>query len=452
MVSKTISLGGEGANAATPGLGRAWFTVAALSLASIISYVDRQIINLMIDPIKADLGILDVQISLLQGFSFALLYAAVAIPLAWISDRHNRKWVILFGLICWTAATFSSGLAMGFAMLFAARMAVGFGEATLAPAGMSMISDYFSRERLPAAISVFTGSGFVGSGLALVIGGYIYAQLEAAGPMTLPFGTFQPWQLTFMAVALLSLPLFFLLLLLREPARRDDNIVLAVDDAPPALEIFSFLKTNGRVFFPLFIGFSCFAAAQFGLGAWAPTYFIRVHGWDQMQVGQYFGPVVMFAGLAGVVSGGFIAERWLARGITDATLRLPAIAICAAIPVAIAFPLMPSPMAALALLALLLFLGTIPFGAGVSTFPLVTPNRMRAQVIAVYLLIANLLGYSAGPVLIAAMTDGVFADPNAIDQSLAIAPPAIMAIGIIFILLALKPYRSMMAARAPMEN
>lgn len=435
-----------------PGLGRAWFTVAALSLASIISYVDRQIINLMIDPIKADLGISDFQISLLQGFSFALLYAVLAVPLAWISDRHNRKWVILFGLVCWTSATFSSGLAMGFAMLFAARMAVGFGEATLAPAGMSMISDYFSRERLPAAIGVFTGSGFIGSGLALVIGGYIYAQLEAVGPMALPFGTFQPWQLTFMAVALLSGPLFFLLLLVREPARRDDSVALATDDSPPALEIFIFLKANGRVFFPLFFGFSCFAAAQFGLGAWAPSYFIRIHGWDQLQVGQYFGPVVMFAGLAGVVGGGVVAERWLARGIGDATLRLPAIAICAAIPVAIAFPLMPTAMSALAMLALLLFLGTIPFGAGVATFPLITPNRMRAQVVAVYLLIANLLGYSAGPVLIAGLTDGVFADPNAIDRSLAIAPPAIMVVGILFILSALKPYRSMMAARAPTEN
>ena len=133
----------------TPSLSRAWFTVAALSLASIISYIDRQVINLLVDPIKADLGISDVQISLLQGFSFALLYALLAIPLAWIADRHNRKTVILIGLICWTAATFSSGLAAGFAMLFVARMMVGLGEATLAPAGLSMISDYFSKERLP---------------------------------------------------------------------------------------------------------------------------------------------------------------------------------------------------------------------------------------------------------------------------------------------------------------
>lgn len=427
---------------------RAWFVVAVLSLASIVSYIDRQIINLLVDPIKVDLGITDVQISLLQGFSFALLYAMLAIPLAWLADRHNRKWVIMVGLFCWTGATFSSGLAMGFAVLFFARMLVGFGEATLAPAGMSMISDYFPRDKLPAAISVFTGSGFVGSGLALVLGGYIYAGLEVAGPMNLPFGTFEPWQLTFMAVAVLSLPLFFLLLLVREPLRKEGNVVLAADDAPGTWEVVGFVRDNAGVLFPLFIGFSCFAAAQFGIGAWAPSYFIRIHEWDQMQVGQYLGPVVLFAGLSGVVSGGVFAERLLTRGVEDATIRVPLRAVCLAIPPAIVFPLVSSAGLALGLLAVVIYLGTIPFGAGVATFPLITPNRMRAQVIAVYLLIANLLGYSAGPVLIAGLTDGVFADPSAIDLSLAIAAPAIMAVGIVFIVLALKPYRTMLAAKA----
>ncbi len=424
---------------------RCWLVVAALSFASIVSYIDRQVINLLVDPIKADLGLTDVQISLLQGFSFALLYAALAIPLAWVADRKNRKYVILGGLIVWTAATLGSGMAMGFVALFVARMMVGVGEATLAPAGFSMLSDYFPNEKLPAAISVFTGTGFLGSGLALLIGGYLYAQLEAIGPTTLSFGTFQPWQLTFFAVALLSIPVFICLLFVREPARKDGNVVLAAKDAPPALEVLTFVKTNAAVFFPLFIGFSCFAAAQFGIGAWAPSYFIRVHEWTQLEVGQYFGPVVMFAGVAGVVSGGFMAERMLSNGIKDATLRLPLIAVLCALPVAIAFPLVASPWIALLLLAMVLFFGTVPFGAGVSTFPLITPNRMRAQVVAMYLLVANLLGYSAGPLLIAWMTDNIFGSPEAINMSLAIAPPATMSVGLCLILLALKPYRNMIS-------
>ncbi|QTD57429.1 MFS transporter [Parasphingorhabdus cellanae] len=431
---------------------RSWLVVAALSFAAIVSYIDRQIINLLVDPIKIDLGLSDVQISLLQGFSFALLYAVMAIPLAWIADRYNRKWVILGGLICWSAATFGSGLAMGFVFLFFARMFVGIGEATLSPAGFSMISDYFPKEKLPAAIGVFTGTGFIGSGLALVIGGYLYAQLEAIGSITLPFGTFKPWQMTFFAVSLLSVPVFFCLLLIREPARKDGNVVLADDDAPPALEILSFIRNNALVFFPLFFGFSCFAAAQFGIGAWAPSYFIRVHEWTQLEVGQFFGPVVMFGGVTGVVAGGFAAEKMLAAGIKDATLRLPIIAILCALPFAIAFPLVSSPWVALALLALVLFFGTVPFGAGVATFPLITPNRMRAQVIAVYLLIANLLGYSAGPLLVAWLTDYVFGSPTAIDQSLALAPPATMIIGLVLVWCAFKPYRNMVEKTAMESN
>lgn len=440
------------APAKLPSLKEAWFVVIVLSIASIVSWIDRQIINLLVEPIKADLGLTDVQISLLQGISFALLYAIMALPLAWIADRHNRKWVILGGLICWSAATFSSGLAMGFAVLFITRMLVGIGEATLAPAGFSMISDYFSKQKLPAAVSVFTGSGFIGSGFALMVGGVLYAQLEAMGPQTLPFGTFVPWQLTFMAVSLLSIPVFFLLLLIREPERRDDNVVLATDDAPPALEVVGFLWGHVRVFAPLMIGFACFAATQYGIGSWAPSFFIRVHDWTQLEVGKYFGPVVMLAGIGGVVVSGFLAERWLAKGIIDATIRLPVYAILLAIPCGIAFPLVSSEWLALVLLGLVIFLGTVPFGAGVSSFPLITPNRMRAQVVAFYLLVANLLGYSAGPLLIAWLNDSVFASPDAIDRSLALAPPAIMIVGVLLCLSALRPYRTLAAAQNSLET
>lgn len=423
-----------------------------LSIASIVSWIDRQIINLLVEPIKADLGLSDFQISLLQGFSFALLYGFMALPLAWIADRHNRRNVILFGLLCWTMATFSSGLAVGFALLFMTRMLVGVGEATLAPAGISMLSDYFPKDRLPAAMSVFNGSGFIGSGFALIVGGYLYAQLLEMGPQTLPFGTFQPWQLTFMAVAAFSIPVFFLLLLVREPERREGNVVLVKDDAPPAFEVFQFLREQAGVFVPLMLGFSCFVAAQYGIGSWAPSFFIRVHGWDQLEVGQYFGPVVMFAGLAGVVISGFLAERWLRRGISDATIRIPIYAIVAAIPCAIAFPLVDNSALALALLGLVICFGTVPFGAGVSTFPLITPNRMRAQVIAVYLLVANMFGYTAGPTFVALMTDNVFADPKAINLSLAIAAPAMMGAGLVLVTLALKPYRQVAAANASTEQ
>lgn len=419
-----------------------------LSVASVVSYIDRQIINLLVEPIKQDLGMTDLQISLLQGFSFALFYAVMALPLAWVADTQNRKWVVIGGVIFWSAASFSTGLATSFALLFAARMAVGVGEATLAPAGTSMISDCFRQENLPAAVGVFTGSGFVGSGLALLLGGYVVNALTLAGPFEMLGRSFQPWQVTFMVVTLLSIPVLLLLALVREPVRRDGNRALAVDDAPSRLEVITFLKANLQLIGLLALGLACLVAAQFGIGAWTPSFLIRVHGWTQLQVGQWFGPIVMAGGLAGVVGGGFAAQALARRGVVDASLRVTIAASLIAVPFAIAFPLVSNVWLSLALLTAVLVLGTVPFGAGVSIFPSITPNRFRAQVLALYLLIANLVGYSLGPTTIALLTDRVFGDPLAIGRSLAIAPAATLLAGCALLAACLKPYRGTLAQRA----
>lgn len=429
------------------GMFRRWFAVAALSFATVVSYVDRQIINLLVEPIKSDLQLTDLEISLLQGFSFALFYALLAIPLAWIADRSNRKWVMMGGLVCWSAATFSSGLATSFAMLFAARMMVGIGEATLAPAGFSMLSDAFPSGQSTVAISVFTGSGFIGSGLALIIGAAIIAPLNAMGEISLPFGVFQPWQATFMAVTLLSIPAFLLLLLVVEPPRREGNRILTADDTPPALEVFSFLRRNWRVFVPLVFGLSLFVAAQFGIGAWSPSHFIRNYGMTAERVGYVLGPMVMLAGLSGVVAGGFTVRHFMARGVRDASLRIAMAAIFLAIPFAILFPLAATPEQSVALLSIVIFLGNLPVGSTVATFPLITPNRMRAQVLSIYLLVANLLGYSAGPTLVAWITDHLYRDPKAVGLSLAIASPAVMIAGLLLMAIAIRPYRQLAEAQ-----
>ena len=422
---------------------RPWFVVTVLSIAAIVAYIDRQIITLLVEPIKADLGASDVQMSLLMGISFALFYAVLAIPIAWVADHRSRKMVILVGIVCWSVATFVSGLAGVFLLLFIARMFIGVGEATLSPAGFSIISDYFSKEKLPGPISVFTGSGFVGSGLALILGGYLYATLAEMGPTTLPFGTLEPWQLTFICVSMLSVPLFLLMLIIKEPVRKHSDEEKEQAAAPASFEVAGFVRKHASVFLPLFLGFSFLAAAQYGLGAWAPSYFIRVHGWTQLDVGQMFGPVLLVAGPVGVISGGFLAEGLLARGMSDATLRVPMIAALAALPFAIAFPLVSLPLMALGCLGIVTLLGTIPFGAGIATFPLITPNRMRAQVMAFYLLVANLFSYSAGPLFIGWLTDEVFGDEKAINLSLAVAPPITIALGALLILLAIRPYRAM---------
>ena len=197
--------------------GYAWFVVFVLSLATIVSYIDRQVINLLVEPIKASLSISDTQISLLQGFSFAIFYAVLALPIARLADTGKRTRLINLGIITWTLATFSCGLAVGFWTLFFARVFVGAGEATLTPSSYSMIGDYFRKDRLPLAISLFVSASFLGSGVALIAGAYVIDAVEAFGIINLPLlGELEPWQLIFMLVSLPSVLLLLLMRLVKE--------------------------------------------------------------------------------------------------------------------------------------------------------------------------------------------------------------------------------------------
>lgn len=421
----------------------AWFVLAVLCIGSIVSYIDRQIINLLVEPIKLDLGINDTQIGLLQGFSFVIFYALLALPLARLADSSNRVRVIMYGVLCWSFATFFCGLAASFAMLFIARMFVGVGEATLAPSSYSLIPDYFPRDRVSMAISIFAGSTFVGSGIAYIIGGRIIGYLESVGSTELPLiGLLVPWQLTFVVVAIPGLAVFLLLLAVREPPRSDTGVGSGAtpDDARIAAVI-RHLRNNSRLFIGLFFGLTLLAAGTFAVNSWTPTFFIRVFGWSADRVGAVFGTLVVIASAGGVFAGGWIASALMRRGVSSANMLVPMVAAGLAIPLAIAFPLMPTPTWALVLLAPMLFLSAIPFGCGSAVLPLVSPNRMRAQMVALYLLVANLVGFTLGPTSIGVLTDYVYASPELIGWSLATSPPIFYLVGLLLIGWAIPRYR-----------
>ena len=154
-----------------PGLFRAWYAVSVLSLAAVMSYIDRSILGMFVEPIRRDLSVSDVQISLLQGLSFAVCYSIAGIPLARLADRHNRIRLIVCGILVWSVMTAACGMAASFVELFVARMGVGIGEAVLIPATISLLPDIFPRRYLGRANAVFTVGAGLGTGLALVLGG-----------------------------------------------------------------------------------------------------------------------------------------------------------------------------------------------------------------------------------------------------------------------------------------
>lgn len=426
----------------------AWFVVLVLCLAAIVGYVDRQVINLLVDPIKADLGINDTQIGLLQGFSFVIIYALVAIPVAWLADFGRRTTVIIAGIICWSLATFSCGLATTFIMMFIARAMVGLGEVTLTPSGYSLIGDYFPKERVSLAISFFTGSGFIGSGVAYMIGGAVIGALSGQESYVLPvLGELKPWQLVFMIVALPGLLLALLFLLVKEPPRRSVVETESVSTARESFAaLFRYVGQNSRLFGGIVIGFSLMAAATYAIGNWVPAFFTRVHGWGPEVIGPRFGLVMLFASTGGVFSGGIIASMLMKRGMPSANLWVSITAATIASGFALVFPLVSSPELALTLLAPGLFFCAMPFGCGTATLPLVTPNRLRAQVVAIYLLVANLLGLTLGPTGVGLISDFVFRDETMIGVSLAIVAPILLLCGALIASIAVAPYRKVMLA------
>ncbi|MFT5073242.1 MAG: MFS family permease, partial [Patiriisocius sp.] len=312
----------------------AWFVVTVLSLAAIVSYIDRQVINLLVDPIKVSLSVSDTQISLLQGFSFAIFYALLALPLARIADTGKRTQLINLGIITWTLATFSSGLAIGFWTLFLARIFVGAGEATLGPAGYSIIGDYFSKDKLPLAISVFVGATFVGSGVALVVGAYVIDEVASFGIVNLPLvGELEDWQLIFMLVSLPSVLILFLMRFVKEPPRRSvsDSDLKGTTFRP----VFRHIASNHRVYIALFGGFTLLASAQFGLGAWAPSFFMRTYGLSASEIGTALGSLTAICSACGVIFGGWLSTYLTRIGVAGSNFLVSVGGALVCIPFAI---------------------------------------------------------------------------------------------------------------------
>jgi MFS family permease len=424
-----------------------WYVVFVLCVCGMVAFIDRQIINLLVEDIKADLALSDTQISLLQGLAFALFYAIAAVPLGRLADSGSRRRIIAVGIVIWTVAAAACGLAKNFLQLFLARMMVGIGEATLTPSGFSMLADLFRPQRLALPLSVFTGSSFVGSGIALLLGGYLIAQLSSMHQVVLPLlGEMRAWEAAFVIGSLPGLVVVVLFLLtVREPLRRRDPAASTGDDRPALREVAEFVRGRAGVFAAVFCGISVLAAVQFCLGAWVPAHFIRNLGWTAPQVGYVYGIIFLVCGTGGVITGGWIADRLRERGRTDSHLRTAFVAALVTVPFVVALPMMSTPQAAVAMLAPAVFFGTMPFGAGPALIPVICPSRMRGLLVAIYLLVANIIGQAGGPLVVALFTDYVFGSPELVSRSLMVAPALLLLAGAWLVSLGFRGLREMSA-------
>ena len=421
-----------------PSSARAWATVAILMVAYVLSFVDRQILNLLVEPIRRDLAINDTQMSLLMGLSFALFYTVCGIPLGRVADTRSRRGLIAVGILFWSAATAACGMAKLYWQFLLCRIGVGVGEAALSPAAYSLIADSFPAERRATAISVYSMGVYLGSGLAFLVGGLVIQFASAQGDVTLPvLGEVRPWQLIFLILGVAGVFFTLLMLAIKEPVRRGAGAGVAVTLS----EVGRYIRANRRTVLLHNFGFAGLAFAGYGSAAWIPTFYIRTYGWDAGQVGIVYGCIVAVFGCLGIVFGGRLADLMAKRGRSDANMRVGLYAALGALPMVVLFPLMDSAFWASMLLALAVFCLSMPFGVAPAAIQEIMPNSMRGQASAIYLFVITLIGLGVGPTAVALVTDFVFADDNALRYSLLIVTTLAVLMSIILLAKSLKPYR-----------
>jgi len=407
-----------------PSTGYAWYVVAVLTLVYIFSFIDRQILNLLVRPIRRDLAITDFQMSLLMGFTFALFYTFFGIPLGRLADSRTRRTIIAAGFAVWSVMTAACGLARNFAQMLLLRMGVGVGEAALSPAAYSIITDYFPPKRRATAISVYSMGIYIGSGIAFIVGGLVAGIASAQETWELPLiGATRPWQVVFFIVGLPGVLLALLMYTVREPVRRGIRTLKAEDGKNkvvqvPMREVVAYLKKNWRTFLCHNVGFALLSFSSYGSSAWIPTFFARNHGWSEAKAGQVYGWTIAIAATLGVVAGGRLAD-WLAeRGRRDSTMLVGLIAAVAWFPFGLLYPLVPDANWAAALIIPAAFLASAPFGVAPAAIQQMMPNAMRGQASAIYLFVVNLIGLGIGPSAVAAATDFIFEDDQSVRYSL----------------------------------
>lgn len=426
---------------AYPPVSAAWYTVAVLFLAYTFSAIDRQILTLLVGPVRADLGLTDFEVSLLQGFAFSLLFVVVGIPLARLADRRSRRAIIAAGITFWCAMTAMCGLSKTFGQLFLARMGVGVGEAALSPAAASLIADSFRPERRAMAFSVYHLGYPVGGGLALIIGGLVLDALEGVEAVTLgPLGSFRTWQLAFIIVGLPGMLIAALMFSFREPVRQE-RLYEDAGQRVPLRVVGAYMRERWQAYGAHLSAVSFLGMLAMGTTIWYPTFLMRTYDLSASGAGYSYGLVMGLCGAAGILSGGWLSGFLMRRGYGDANMRVMLLAaVCKTLPLVVG-PLMPSAPLALLCMAVATYLGQVSVGVTTAALMEITPNEMRAQMLAVMLFLVNILGLGFGASLIAGITDFVFADDAALRYSIALASAVIAPTIVVILWLGLPHYR-----------
>jgi MFS family permease len=404
------------AETAWPKASAAWVFLALLTAANAAAVLDRVVLSLLVQPIERDLGIGDSQMGLLQGFAFSIFYGGLGIPIGMLADRRSRRTIVATGVGLWSLATAACAFAGSFGMLFLARIGVGVGEATIQPAGASLIADYFRPLARPKAYGVYIMGTSVGTGAAFLMGAFALDAVALVRGLGVPFVTaMRDWQIVFLVVSLPGLVVAVLFrAMVGEPKRQGGAASGRVSFRP----MFAQLGRNKLAYAGLMAGCALNVMTIYAIIGWYPTLFVRIHHWTASEIGRDIGLFgVPFGITSALISGVIIA--WLARrGRRDAPVVLALGATPVVLTVGVASCLIADANIALVTFVSMAIVTNWSSSAVLTGLNQITPNALRGQIVALYTLIAGIVAVGFGPTSVGLLNDRVFG-PDRVDLSLA---------------------------------
>ena len=429
----------------------AWTVVAILIATAVLSYTDRQVLSLLVDPIRGDLRISDTEISLLLGTAFAVIYGVAGIPLGYLADRVSRRNLIFAGVCVWSLGTIACGLSRTFGELFASRIVVGLGEAALSPAAISLISDYFPASRRGTAVGLFLSGIAMGQGAAILVGGGVLHAIELGALGATLFAAYAPWRMVLLVIGGPGLLWSLAILLIREPLRRateqtstSAGAATSAGVAPSegVVDRGAWRATPWARVLPIYIVLAAASFVDNAVGAWAPTLLIRNFGKDPAQIGVELGLLLTAGFGGGVLAGGMLADR---AGVSGGWPRKLRVCVLSGLLILPASLLMNSPNFSFALAGVPVYyaLSGIVTAVGFSAILDVVPNRSRGLAMSMSFFLNVALGAGLGPTAVALAGAHVFA------ANAGLGPPIVftVALGYLTVLAALWAALSAFRAR-----
>jgi MFS family permease len=418
-----------------------WFTLIVMTCCYSFAFVDRQILNLLVEPMKRDFGASDVEIGFLLGPAFTLSYTGLGIPAGWCADRFDRRKLVLCAGTLWSLGTMAAAFASTYHELLLSRVMVGASEAFLFPSGMSLIADLFERRRLPLATSIFLLSPYIGGGLALILGGVLLGMTIELPPIAIwPIGSIRGWQMTLALVGALGLLPVLALLFAREPSRTAVLEEHEVDRRYGFLEGLAYMVRRWRFYAMFYLGMAGSSLVLNTVPAWAPTFLVRAFGMNPTAIGLRYGVLVLLFGITAGITAPLL-NAWLSRRYADSTMRTVLIGPAVVILFAALLLIVATQSAALACLALITFGYSFPLSMAGTSLQLATPPRLRGTASAFYFVIVGLIGLGLGPMLVPFVSRTLLHDDQRIGEAMAIVAIVFSAIALLLLWLALKGFR-----------